>query len=287
MSLKVSTPTRTTCPLPYVEAAVNYLSPMAEKPYTYIYEPPIGTAPQNVVYESHDLPIWNARSLTSTLSLDQQGFSFISHRSAVSNFYDEDEIRQRYYPEAEQLVKKATGAARVLVFDHNLRNSQQAKQRSNGVREPVKRVHNDFTVASGYSRSRNELAAIGIDNPDALLQHRFSIINVWRPINHAVQESPLAVCDARSIAPTDWVASDLIYRDRVGETYLTTYNPAHQWFYFPQMQPDEALLIKCFDSADDIPARFTAHTAFDDPTSPAGAIPRSSIELRTLVLYLE
>lgn len=95
------------------------------------------------------------------------------------------------------------------------------------------------------------------------------------------------MCDARSIASTAWVATDLIYCDRVGETYLITYNPAHQWFYFLHMQPDEVLLIKCFDSAEGEQARFTAHTAFDDPTSLTDAIGRASIEVRTLVFYRE
>lgn len=290
MGLEIATansspPMRPTVPLPQVEAELNYLAPMAEKPYTYLYEPPIGVAPHNLVYESHRLPIYNGRSISSALSLNHQGFQFISHRSAVSNLYDETEIRQRYYPEAEALVKSATAATSVFVFDHNLRNTLQARQGVSGVREPVKRVHNDFTAQSGYRRSRDELVAMGIEHPDALLQQRFSIINVWRPITHPVEESPLAVCDARSIASSDWVSSDLIYRDRVGETYLATYNRSHQWFYFPQMQPDEVLLIKCFDSAENSPARFTAHTAFDDPTSPPDAVHRSSIELRTLVIY--
>ncbi|WP_017743713.1 CmcJ/NvfI family oxidoreductase [Scytonema hofmannii] len=69
------------------------------------------------------------------------------------------------------------------------------------------------------------------------------------------------------------------------KTYSITYNPSHKWFYFPQMQPDEALFIKCFDSAEDGRARFAAHTGFDDPTSPPDAAPRQSIELRTVVFY--
>ncbi|MEH1937986.1 MAG: CmcJ/NvfI family oxidoreductase [Nostoc sp.] len=96
------------------------------------------------------------------------------------------------------------------------------------------------------------------------------MINIWRAIA-PVYQSPLAVCDAQSIAPTHLVASDLVYRDYVGESYLITYNPTHQWFYFPQMQPSEALLFKCFDSAKDGRARFAAHTGFDDPTSPPDA----------------
>ncbi|MGI2906374.1 CmcJ/NvfI family oxidoreductase [Tolypothrix sp. VBCCA 56010] len=286
--------------LPYVEAVLNYLTPMAEKPVNYTYEPPAGVPRQNGVYEAHKLPIRNARAIPSPvgdaprtvssanardLSLDREGFAYASHNSAVRDFYDEDEVRRVYYPEAEQLLADVTGAKKVLVFDHNLRNIQRVKQGENNIKEPVKRVHNDFTAKSGYSRARAELQASGTDDIEELLQHRFSIINVWRPIAQPVQESPLAVCDAQSIAPKDLVAGDLVYRDRVGETYAITYNPAHRWFYFPQLQPNEALFIKCFDSAEDGRARFAAHTAFDDPTSPPDAPPRESIELRALVFY--
>ena len=76
-----------------------------------------------------------------------------------------------------------------------------------------------------------------------------------------------------------------MYRDRIGETYSVTYNRSHQWFYFPHMNQTEALLIKCFDSEHNGVARFAAHTAFDDPTSPINAPPCESIELRTLVFY--
>jgi hypothetical protein len=271
--------------LPYVEAVLNYLTPMAEKPVNYTYEPPPGIPRQNQVYEAHKLPIRNARAIAQYLSLEREGFAYAAHKSAVRNFYDEDEVRRVYYPEAEQLLADVTGAKKVLVFDHNLRNIERAKQGENGVEEPIKQVHTDFTAKSGYSRARAVLTALGTDNPDELLRHRFSIVNVWRPLALPVQESPLAVCDAQSIAPKDLVVGDLVYRDRVGETYEITYNPAHRWFYFPQLQPNEALFIKCFDSAEDGRARFAAHTAFDDPTSPPDAPPRESIELRALVFY--
>lgn len=270
--------------LPQIEASLNYLVPMAEKPVNYTYEPPPGIPQQNGKYQAHQLPIRNARPIIGDLSLDREGFALVEHRSAVRDFYDEDEICRVYYPEAEQLLKDVTGAVRVVVFDHNLRNLQRMKQGEKGIKEPIKRVHNDFTAKSGYSRARTELTARGIDDLEALLQHRFAVVNVWRPIT-PVQESPLAVCDAQSMAPTDFVAGDLVYRDRVGETYVVTYNPTHRWFYFPQMQRDEALLIKCFDSAEDGRTRFAAHTGFDDPTSPPDAPPRESIELRALVFY--
>ncbi|MFN6530380.1 CmcJ/NvfI family oxidoreductase [Nostoc sp. ChiSLP03a] len=273
--------------LPSVEANLSYLVPMAEKPVNYTYEPPTGIPRTNATYQTHKLPIYNARSISENISLDREGFAFTGHNTNVRNFYDEDEVRRVYYPEAEQLLKEVTGGTKVVIFDRTLRNAGQSKPGENDIKEPAKRVHNDFTGKSGYTRARLELAARGIDDDDidTLLKQRFAIVNVWRAIAQPIQESPLALCDAQSIASTDLVAGDLVYRDRVGETYGITYNSQHKWFYFPQMHRNEAVFIKCFDSAEDGYARFAAHTAFEDPTSPANAPPRESIELRTLVFY--
>ncbi len=92
------------------------------------------------------------------------------------------------------------------------------------------------------------------------------------------------MCDAGSIAPGDLIATDLIYRDRVGETYALQFNARQRWFHFPDLTPDEAVLIKGYDSRDDV-ARFAAHSAFDDPRSPPGAPERESIEVRALVIH--
>ncbi|MBN3905507.1 MAG: methyltransferase [Nostoc sp. NMS1] len=270
--------------LPHVEAKLTYFTPMAEKPVIYAYEPPPGIPPSNRKFETHLMPIYNIRAVSQDISLDREGFRQVVAHSSVRNFYDEDEILRVYYPEAEQLLKEVTGVQKVVIFDHTLRNAQRSLSGESGISEPIKRVHNDVTAKSGYTRARKELTLRGIDNIDELLQQRFAFINIWRAFA-PVYESPLAVCDAQSIAPTDLVASDLVYRDYVGESYLITYNPTHQWFYFPQMQPSEALLFKCFDSAEDGRARFPAHTAFDDPTSPPDAPARESLELRTLVFY--
>ncbi|MEH2401807.1 CmcJ/NvfI family oxidoreductase [Nostoc sp.] len=270
--------------LPHVEAELTYFTPMAEKPVIYAYERPPGIPPSNRKFETHLMPVYNIRAVSQDISLDRKGFRLVVQQSNVRNFYDKDEIRRVYYPEAEQLLKEVTGAQKVVIFDYTLRNAQRSSSGEIGISEPIKCVHNDFTAKSGYTRARKELTARGVDNIDQLLQQRFALINFWRAIA-PVYESPLAVCDAQSIAPTDLVASDLVYRDYVGESYLITYNPTHQWFYFPQMQPSEVLLFKCFDSAESGRARFAAHTGFDDPTSPPNAPARESIELRTLVFY--
>jgi len=269
--------------LPYVEGVLNYLAPMAERPINLTYDPPPGVPRSTGVTEAHRMTIYDVRPVAARLSLDSEGLAVVKHNSSVRDFYDENELRRVYYPEAERLVAKATGGARVLVFDHTVRRRVSGGvDRSAGTpRQPVTAVHNDYTVKSGPQRVRDLMG----EEAEELLRHRFEIVNVWRPIRGPLRDAPLAVCDATTVAFTDFVPSDLVYRDRTGEIYRVRYNPAHRWFYVPQMQAGEAILIKCYDSAPD-KARFTAHSAFEDPTAPADVLPRESIELRTLVFHV-
>jgi hypothetical protein len=268
--------------LRHVEAVLYYLADQTEKPVAYMYAPPPGIPERTGRYTPHTVSIHDGRAILQQLSLDQHGFLLTSHETKVRNFYDEQEVRAVHYPEVERLVKDVTGAVKVLVFDHNVRCAPMAKRGENGAREPVRVAHNDYTLRSGPQRVRDLLEA---DEAEARLQHRFAVINVWRPIRGPVLEAPLAVCDARSMTLQDFVPMDLKYRDRTGEVYSVTFNPNHRWFYFPHMQQNEALLLKCYDSLADGRARFTAHTAFDDPTSPPHAPARESIETRTLVFF--
>jgi hypothetical protein len=225
-------------------------------------------------------PIRDARPLAGEFSLDEQGFVLRPHPTAVREFYDEEELRAVYYAEVEALLRAETGADKVVIFDHTIRSVPRFKAGVAGMREPVRRVHNDYTATSGIRRVRDHLDP---KEAEQRLARRFLEVNVWRPIAGPLEDAPLALCDARTIAADDLIASDLIYRDKVGETYALRYSPAHRWFYFPRLRRDEAVLIKCFDSDLDSPGRFTAHTAFDDPTTSPDALPRESIEVRALV----
>ena len=119
---------------------------------------------------------------------------------------------------------------------------------------------------------------------DALLAGRFAVINVWKPVVGPVESMPLAVCEATSMTQDDFVETELRYSDRTGEIYSVTHRPEHRWHYYPAMSATEALLLKCYDS-DPAVARFTAHSAFVDPGSPADAPPRQSVEVRTLAFF--
>ena len=269
--------------LPRVAAGLRYLEPPAGKPRSLEFDPPPGVPRTTAVYREHTVEIRDVRPVAATLSLEHEGFQLVTAPTSVTNFADETAIRTRYYPETISLLEGLTGASRVVVFDHTIRRRVPgATDRAAGLpRQPVPRVHNDYTVKSGPQRVRDLLA----DEASALLQKRFAVINVWRPIRGPIQDSPLAVSDARSIAENDLVATDLIYPDRTGEIYYVKFNPQHRWFYAPAMRNDEVMLIKCYDSVEDGRARFVPHSAFVDPTTPQGALPRESIELRTLVFY--
>jgi hypothetical protein len=269
--------------LPHVNGALNYIAPMTERPRTLAYQPPAGTPGSNIVPEQHVVPIHDARPVASDVTLDREGFALLPHESAVRDFFDDEEVRRIYYPEAERLLKEATGASRVFVFDHTVRRRVPgtADRAAGAPRQPVGRVHVDHTETSGPRRIRDFLG----EQAEELLRGRAQVINIWRPIRGPLRDAPLAVCDAGSVEREDLVASDLVYRDRVGETYSVRFNPRHRWFYVPEMQAGEVLLLKCYDSATDGRARFAPHTAFEDPTAPADILPRESIELRTFVFH--
>ena len=268
---------------PQVTASLQYIAVTDGKPRSYMYEPPPGVPQINASYERHGALIRSLRPIAHRLSLDIEGFKLLNHRSEVRDFYSDDEVRDRHYPEVEKLVAEATGAACVIVFDHTVRSRRENVQLVAGRvrRDPVPRVHNDYTAKSGPQRVRDLL----VEEAEALLRRRFSIFNVWRPIRGPLEDAPLALCDARSVAPEDLVATDLVYKDRIGEIYNVKHSAAHRWFYAPRMSRDEVLLFRSYDSAEDGRARFVPHAAFEDPTAPRDALPRESIELRTLVFY--
>ena len=265
----------------YIEATLNYIVDDGSKVFTITAGPGGQDVRSGGTPDPRRVIIHNGRPHAETFILEGDGFHFVQHATKVADFYDEEQIRRVYYPEMEVLIKAESGARRVVVFDHTLRTADSDLRETKKIREVVSRVHNDYTEWSGPQRVRDLLP----DEADELLKNRFAIIQVWRPIRHPVETFPLAICDARTLSPKNLVISERRYPDRIGQTYAITYDSAHRWFWFPRMRREEALVFKVFDSLKDGRARLTAHTAFDDPTSPPHARPRESIEIRTLALF--
>jgi hypothetical protein len=266
-----------------VSAVLNYTRDDGVRPVNYTFDPPAGVPRSSGKVDARAVTIRNARSYRG-LTLDVSGFETIWHRSSLTDwasFQNSERVKAIDYPEVEAALKSHTGADKVVIFDHTLRDST-IELGGAALREPVRRVHDDQTFASAPRRVARHLAP---DEAAWRLDRRYAIVNVWRPVGGPVLSTPLAMCDARSIESPDLIPSDLVYPDWVGETYAIAFNPRHRWYWYPRQTPSEATLLKVYDSAEDGTARMSAHTAFDDPTSASHAPPRRSIEIRSILFW--
>ena len=266
-----------------VQAMLNYTRDNGARPVNYTFDPPRGVPRSSGEIDARTVKIHDARRVPG-LTLDVSGFEMISHRGTLrdwASFQNVERVKAIDYPEVAAALKNHTGADKVVIFDHTLRDSTAVPGRPE-MREPVRRVHDDQTFDSAPRRVARHLKP---GEAAWRLRRRFAIVNFWRPVGGAVLQSPLAVCDARTIEPHDLLPSDLKYPDWTGETYSIAFNPHHRWYWYPRQTPSEATLLKIYDSATDGAARLTAHTAFDDPTSAPQAPPRRSIEIRSILFW--
>ena len=274
------------------------------------------------------MPVHDARGLAEPerRTLTANGFELIQSPLAAPglDFFDHDQVLRDYYPACAEIVREASGADHVVAFDHNVRSAagKQGKQRIKGgqqVQGPSRVVHGDYTLTSAPQRLRDltrppglndtvrSLLAEGDSLLDAVAVERalteggYAIINLWRNIaKEPVETHPLALCDATSVRPEDLVVFEIHYHDRIGENYFAKHADGHEWFFYPELTRDEALLIKQWDSSGelarsngaradvaspDAPCTFSFHTAFEDPTTRLDAPERWSIEVRCIALY--
>lgn len=264
---------------PFVTADISFIPVGVRNPESR-YLSDTGEAVRNFEVEDRSVRIADGRRLQGDLSLDVQGFQFLTDRPTALGPVTEDtdpDIEALYHPEAEAILRAETGAAEVLIFDHTLRITGNEKGR-----QPVRSAHNDYTDRSAPVRLRQLLGQV---EAARWLSGRVAQVNLWRPLVGPVSSLPLALLDARTVGPADLRRSALIFPDRRGETYGLSHSDAQRWTYFPDMTPDEAILIKGYDSAEDGRARFTPHTAFVLPGTPEIVPPRHSIELRAFLRF--
>ena len=172
--------------------------------------------------------------------------------------------------------------------DHaaQMTTTTNAPLRTRFLQGPLPHAHGDYTERSGRTRAAQLLRPFIRSEQlldDVLTKHRFAIINLWHPFK-TVESDPLAMCTWSSCSPWDVVTTRITFPTRIGETYKVVPKPSQKWVYFSKINPDEAILLKVFDSKTDV-ARFTLHSAFTLP--PADPVPpsRESMEIRLLVLY--
>tara|TARA_R110002072_G_scaffold74374_5_gene176331 strand:+ start:28746 stop:29561 length:816 start_codon:yes stop_codon:yes gene_type:complete len=266
----------------FVTSTINYTVDNGIPPDYYFYEPdpsielnPPGTDPQEV-------KIYNGWPNVDNFSLDREGFELKSIDNSFDQFDDNDAIKRLFYPLISEFVKQHTGANRVEVFDHTIRKPMSAdlKDQTEIQRPTVQLAHSDYTPRSGPERVRELLS----DEAEQLLKRRVAFFNVWKPLYRTVEEFPLAMIDDTTAVEADKLIMELKYSDRTGEIYVIRYSPEHRWYYFPKMTPEQALLLKTYESEPGLSSSM-GHSAFEDPTSPPNAPTRESIEIRTMAFF--
>lgn len=225
--------------------------------------------------EDHPARIHNAR--LEQIAFDRHGFTLVRQATDV-DFADAADVQRRYHPQVCRIVQEVTGAREVFAFMGILRGGD--KDLGGG---PALSAHVDFNAAS----LRSWVAKLAPDRAAEFAGRRLMNVNVWRGVK-PVRNSPLAVCDARSVERGDCMTvhfgeSTLPRTNNDPAGLNLAYNPNHRWYYYPDMQPDEALVFRLFDTADP-DWHMTAHTAFVDPSADPASPKRMSFEIRTLAV---
>lgn len=243
-------------------------------------------------YRTYEMPISNGRPVRDQFTLDRDGFAIIGHTSAVADFTDREQVDRVYAGEVAEFVTSYTGADRVATLGWVLRRS--AAPAGNASQPPAANVHDDFSVTGARARAE---AAYTSHFPDGPGFRRALITSLWRVFSPPPQDWPLALCDYTSVGPGEGLDNRLYFVDKIpADLYAEMppdapgtsgfefhYNPAHQWWYFPDMTRDEILLFKLNDS-DHARAWRVPHSAFRDATARATQ-PRHSIEFRTIAYF--
>ena len=278
--------------------------------------------------EKHLMYIKDARNNIEEekIGLDESGFELLECRTKdrTLDFLDSQLVINSYYDECAGIVRENTGANYVMPFDHNIRSAsgKKSKKKLSGGQEvqgPAHVVHGDYTLRSAPDRinqlsqrpTRNDTLSSMMDKDKRLISktllneilagRRYAIINLWRNIRSIpVETNPIALCNASTVSKQDLVVFEIHYSERIGENYFSKHNEKHEWFFYPNMTIDEALLIKQWDSHGDLPASiekvsstrttakpctFSFHSAFEPSNVRVDAADRWSIEVRCVAIF--
>ncbi|KAF9259758.1 hypothetical protein L218DRAFT_874011 [Marasmius fiardii PR-910] len=268
-----------------VAAQVTYVVPPPDGVQAYqLLNLKTGINKENIVRVQHDVVIENIRGKQHLYTLDEAGFQYL-HRPTKHTDFDDIKELEEYYRESTEIVKEVTGASRVILYDPLQRRRRAGEEDSDTVkkRRPAGQVHVDVSLSAAFSHIHRY--APTSEASKLLSSRRFQVINLWRPINNPAFDWPVAFCVWDSVdVERDTFSVPRLRPEKYNEALGVRFSCAHRWKYLRGMRTDEVVLIKNFDSDESV-ARFTPHTAFEDPTTPKGSPPRESIELRFLVFY--
>jgi hypothetical protein len=251
--------------------------------------PKLGWTGSNYVRTPARVTIRDLRDKQNTVDLDKNGFELLKYNGNIHDPFDDNSETQRcYYEDIVNALEKRLGASRVVVFNHIIRfrgPPRAADQCDPTHKNPVFYPHVDNDPSAARLKVKEIL---GEKEGDKMMQNRFQIINVWRPLGpNPIMNTPLAMCDYRSLdLNNDIHLSEVRGSESTVSVYIISRNikDAQRWCYLSKMQSDDMFVFKIFDSNPDV-AQFGAHTAFINEYAPTIDVEQCSIEMRCLVFY--
>ncbi|WP_054112573.1 CmcJ/NvfI family oxidoreductase [Marinagarivorans algicola] len=257
-----------------IRAFVNY-HVVSKSPQAFHFD--VGGIAGNLISPklvATEVDVKDIRGKARHVNFDDDGIVFVKHNSAIEQFETMGDDESRYNHEIEALLKKTINACEVIVFDHTVRIDDP-----DSARKPARNVHNDYSCVGAKQRL---IDLVGQQRAADFESGSFGFVNVWRPIERPITDSPLGFIRPSSMKPEDWMTIELVYPDRQGEILGTAFNPKHEWFYQSNMQPDEAIIFNIYDNHG---RHYLAHSALDISGEKKSQLPRKSIETRTVVRY--
>ncbi|KAK8157465.1 hypothetical protein IWX90DRAFT_480714 [Phyllosticta citrichinensis] len=271
-----------------VPASMLFIAPMDEEPF-YRAQPDEGFESSNFSHVAHDVQVHDARPNKSVFELDKHGFAYVDDPEGAKLVEqlrrNDDGAKEQYYAHLEQLIKKQTGASRVVIFDHTLRRRIPELKGKNpdGREQPAGNVHIDQGPIGAVRRVHQHVGY----GSDKLLKTRVQIINAWRPLNGPVQDWPLATMDFTTLKTSNIHPGNL-YHNRFelrGQSCSISHHPDQRWYYLDSQRNDEMTFIKIWDNKPAVTGKACAHCAFEHPATPKDAPLRESMEVRCIVAY--
>jgi hypothetical protein len=277
------------CAAGQVETTIDYLLPTSRINRRF-WAP--GKELNTGVYAAYSVTVRNAR-LAGPFTLDEHGFCLGRQRTAITDWPGQYGPDSAYAAQVADVAMRLSGADVIVPMGGMLRSSGPAGA---NVQPPAAEAHVDFTQAcAGRIADRLYRNA----HPQGPGYRRFIAFSLWRALSEPPQDMPVALCDGCSVRDDEGTHNtkvdvaeipegDALFAPIEGEAEMAAatifhYSPAHRWWYFPDMEPEEVLFIKFYDS-DHGKAWRCPHTAFRDTTRP-DAHPRRSMEFRAMAYF--
>ena len=297
---------------PAVDCWINYYQPPADGSKPSLNDMDLMLGDKDL--SRRLMRIHDARGREKNFTLLRNGFQFAKLQSTLTDFHDTEQIKAVYFPEVQDLVKRTTGASRVVVYDHNVRQSSGNDFGAHvkgyqGIQGPAKRIHVDATPLG--AESIMSFFCKGEDIED-IKRRGYQLINIWRPLRR-IDRDPLIVADMNKMPAEDLVTIPRSYFNGLtNSNYICKYEGCngavitqaddkadkgefqvadglsnggeHCWWYLGEQEPDEAVL---FSSSDCRPGKLATGAVHGSCPLPdqADKPVRQSVEVRVIAVF--